>query len=36
MTPERHTRELPADLITPVGAYLRLREALSAPAFLLE
>ena len=36
MTPERHTRELPADLITPVGAYLRLREALGAPAFLLE
>ena len=36
MTTERHTRELPADLITPVGAYLRLREALGAPAFLLE
>ncbi|HEX2377710.1 MAG TPA: hypothetical protein VHI30_09150, partial [Gaiellales bacterium] len=36
MTPKRHTRELPADLITPVGAYLRLREALGAPAFLLE
>jgi anthranilate synthase component I len=36
MTPERHTRELPADLITPVGAYLRLRDALGAPAFLLE
>jgi anthranilate synthase component 1 len=36
MTTERHTRELPADLITPVGAYLRLREALGGPAFLLE
>ena len=36
MTTERHTHELPADLITPVGAYLRLREALGAPAFLLE
>ena len=36
MTTERHTRELPADLITPVGAYLRLRDALGAPAFLLE
>ena len=32
MTTERHTRELPADLITPVGAYLRLREALCGPA----
>jgi anthranilate synthase component 1 len=30
------TRELTADLVTPVGAYLRLREALGAPAFLLE
>jgi anthranilate synthase component 1 len=36
MTTQRHTRELPADLITPVGAYLRLREALGGPAFLLE
>ncbi|HYX86939.1 MAG TPA: anthranilate synthase component I family protein [Gaiellales bacterium] len=36
LSTERHTRELPADLITPVGAYLRLREALGAPAFLLE
>ena len=36
MTTEGHTRELPADLITPVGAYLRLREALGGPAFLLE
>jgi anthranilate synthase component 1 len=36
MTTHRHTRELPADLITPVGAYLRLREALGGPAFLLE
>jgi hypothetical protein len=30
------TRILPADLVTPVGAYLRLRAALGAPAFLLE
>ena len=36
MTPERHTRELPTDLITQVGAYLRLRDALPAPPFLLE
>jgi anthranilate synthase component 1 len=36
MATERHTRELPADLITPVGAYLRLRDALGGPAFLLE
>ena len=36
MTTHRHTYELPADLITPVGAYLRLREALGGPAFLLE
>src|SRR5437588_62840 len=27
---------LPADLLTPVGAYLLVREALGAPAFLLE
>ena len=36
MTTHRHTYDLPADLITPVGAYLRLREALGGPAFLLE
>src|SRR3954454_16607027 len=36
MTHERIIRTIPADLITPVGAYLRLREALGAPAFLLE
>jgi len=36
MNDELDTRELPADLVTPVGAYLRLREALGAPAFLLE
>jgi anthranilate synthase component 1 len=36
MTSDPDTRELPADLITPVGAYLRLRETLGAPAFLLE
>jgi len=36
MTTHRHTYELPADLITPVGAYLRLREVLGGPAFLLE
>ena len=36
MSTPSDTRELPADLITPVGAYLRLREALGAPAFLLE
>ncbi len=36
MTPDLDTRVLPADLITPVGAYLRLRDALGAPAFLLE
>ena len=29
-------RTLPADLLTPVGAYLLLRDALGAPAFLLE
>ncbi|HEU0193810.1 MAG TPA: anthranilate synthase component I family protein [Gaiellales bacterium] len=36
MNDERSTRTLPADLITPVGAYLRLRQELGAPAFLLE
>ena len=36
MNDDLDTRELPADLVTPVGAYLRLREALGAPAFLLE
>src|SRR5436190_7003390 len=36
MTENRLIRTLPADLLTPVGAYLRLREALGAPAFLLE
>jgi anthranilate synthase component 1 len=36
MNDDLDTRELPADLLTPVGAYLRLREALGAPAFLLE
>jgi anthranilate synthase component 1 len=36
MTPDLDTRILPADLVTPVGAYLRLRETLGAPAFLLE
>ena len=36
MNEDLDTRELPADLVTPVGAYLRLREALGAPAFLLE
>ena len=33
---EHITRTLPADLLTPVGAYLLLREALGTPAFLLE
>jgi anthranilate synthase component I len=33
---DRTIRTLPADLLTPVGAYLLLREALGAPAFLLE
>jgi anthranilate synthase component I len=32
----RTTVVLPADMLTPVGAYLRLRERLGAPAFLLE
>jgi anthranilate synthase component I len=32
----RTTRILPADLLTPVGAYMRLREELGAPSFLLE
>jgi anthranilate synthase component I len=32
----RTIRTLPGDLLTPVGAYLLLREALGAPAFLLE
>src|SRR5438067_2127814 len=32
MNDDLDTRELPADLVTPVGAYLRLREALGAPA----
>jgi anthranilate synthase component 1 len=36
MTDDRTIRTLPADLLTPVGAYLLLREALGAPAFLLE
>jgi len=36
MNDDRSTRTLPADLITPVGAYLRLRQELGAPAFLLE
>jgi anthranilate synthase component I len=36
MTDDRIIRTLPADLLTPVGAYLLLREALGAPAFLLE
>ncbi len=36
MNDDLHTRILPADLVTPVGAYLRLRAALGAPAFLLE
>jgi anthranilate synthase component I len=36
MSSDLDTRILPADLVTPVGAYLRLREALGAPAFLLE
>ncbi len=33
---EHITRTLPADLLTPVGAQLRLRAALGAPSFLLE
>ena len=33
---EHITRTLPADLLTPVGAQLRLREALGTPSFLLE
>ena len=36
MTENRLIRTLPADLLTPVGAYLLLRDALGAPAFLLE
>ncbi len=36
MNDDLDTRILPADLVTPVGAYLRLRDALGAPAFLLE
>jgi anthranilate synthase component I len=36
MTDDRTIRTLPADLLTPVGAYLLVREALGAPAFLLE
>jgi anthranilate synthase component 1 len=36
MTDDRIIRTLPADLLTPVGAYLLLREMLGAPAFLLE
>jgi anthranilate synthase component I len=36
MSDDLDIRELPADLTTPVAAYLRLREALGAPAFLLE
>jgi anthranilate synthase component I len=35
-TPTRTITTLPADLLTPVGAYLRLRDELGAPAFLLE
>jgi len=35
-TQNRITRTLPAALLTPVGAYLLLRERLGAPAFLLE
>jgi anthranilate synthase component I len=35
-TETRTIRTLPGDLLTPVGAYLLLREALGAPAFLLE
>jgi anthranilate synthase component 1 len=35
-TDTRTTTVLPADLLTPVGAYLRLRQELGAPAFLLE
>jgi len=35
-TTTRTTITLPADLLTPVGAYLRLREALGSPSFLLE
>src|SRR5436190_2174284 len=35
MNDDLDIRELPADLVTPVGAYLRLREALGAPGFLL-
>ncbi len=34
--PDHTSRTLPADLLTPVGAYLRLREAFPGPAFLLE
>jgi anthranilate synthase component I len=36
MNDDLDIRELPADLMTPVGAYLRLRGSLGAPAFLLE
>jgi anthranilate synthase component 1 len=36
MNNDRSTRTLPADLITPIGAYLRLCQELGAPAFLLE
>ncbi|HEY0389505.1 MAG TPA: anthranilate synthase component I family protein [Gaiellales bacterium] len=36
MTRDHIIRTLPADLLTPVGAYLLVREALGAPAFLLE
>ncbi len=36
MTDDRIIRTLPADLLTPVGAFLLLRESLGAPAFLLE
>ena len=36
MNDRRTLRTLPADLLTPVGAYLLLREALGTPAFLLE
>jgi len=36
MNDQRTLRTLPADLLTPVGAYLLLREALGTPAFLLE
>src|SRR2546423_12056646 len=36
MTDERIIHTLPADLLTPVGAFLLVREALGAPAFVLK